>query len=55
MLPILQSIIEKQDYAELAENGNAPNAPTAIIIAPTRELAVQIHDDTRKFSQGKHV
>lgn len=26
--------------------------PSALVIAPTRELAIQIHEEARKFSRG---
>merc|ERR1711981_1182461 len=47
LLPIIHKILE--DGAE-SNSGDSPQKPQAIIIAPTRELAVQIKDEARKFS-----
>ena len=33
-----------------SNSGDSPQKPQAIVIAPTRELAVQIKDEARKFS-----
>ena len=33
-------------------SGECPQKPQAVIVAPTRELAIQIKDEARKFSQG---
>ena len=32
-----------------------PQKPQAVIVAPTRELAIQIKDEARKFSNGSMV
>lgn len=32
--------------------GDCPQQPQAVIVAPTRELAVQIKDEARKFAAG---
>jgi ATP-dependent RNA helicase RhlE len=45
-LPLLQHLAEKRQ-------GNTPNAPRALILAPTRELAVQIDESLRTY--GRHL
>jgi len=49
LLPILHTLLE-----EGCENhaGDCPQKPQAIIVAPTRELAIQIKDEARKFCSG---
>merc|ERR1711970_909222 len=47
LLPIIHKILEDGDESN---SGDSPQKPSAIIIAPTRELAVQIKDEARKFS-----
>ena len=45
-LPLLQHLAEKRQ-------GNAPHTPRALILAPTRELAVQIDESLRTY--GRHL
>ena len=45
-LPLLQHLSEKRQ-------GNTPHAPRALILAPTRELAVQIDESLRTY--GRHL
>ena len=52
LFPILHRILETR--AE-SWQGAATQAPQAIIITPTRELAIQIFDEARKFSAGSNV
>jgi len=49
LLPILHQLLE-----DGAENhaGDCPQKPQAVIVAPTRELAIQIKDEARKFCLG---
>jgi len=49
LLPILHQLLE--DGAE-TNAGDCPQKPQAVIVAPTRELAIQIKDEARKFSAG---
>ncbi|TRY62742.1 hypothetical protein TCAL_03661 [Tigriopus californicus] len=49
LLPILHSILESGCESNM---GACPQTPQAVIVAPTRELAIQIKDEARKFSQG---
>ena len=44
-LPILQQLAAARERAK-------PNTPRALVLAPTRELAVQIHDDFRDYGVG---
>jgi len=49
ILPILSRIIET------GPNAGASISPKALVISPTRELAIQIYDEARKFSTGSAV
>ncbi len=35
--------------------GGSPQTPQAVVVAPTRELAIQIKDEARKFSSGSVI
>jgi len=52
LLPILQFILEN-NCESFAFDEKAQ--PTAVIVAPTRELAIQIHQEAKKFSMGSIV
>jgi len=52
LLPILHTILE--NGAESNAGASEVN-PTAVIVAPTRELAIQIKDEARKFAFGSMV
>lgn len=47
LLPIITKLLE--DPTDL---DNSCCAPQCIILSPTRELAIQIHDNARKFARG---
>jgi len=47
LLPILHQLLE--DGCE-SHAGDSPQKPQAVIVAPTRELAIQIKDEARKFA-----
>ena len=49
LLPILHHVIES---GADACRGRSAQAPTAVIMTPTRELAIQIYDEARKFASG---
>jgi len=53
LLPIMNKIIESRIPSTLCDNGRV--GPQAIIITPTRELAIQIYDEARKFSAGSDI
>jgi len=53
LLPMINKMIETRADGRPAEGGRV--FPQAIIITPTRELAIQIHDEARKFSSGSSV
>jgi ATP-dependent RNA helicase RhlE len=44
-LPILQRLAHARAHA-------GKSAPKALVLAPTRELAIQIHDEMRSYGQG---
>lgn len=44
-LPVLQQLAADRERAR-------PHAPRALVLAPTRELAVQVHDDFRDYGAG---
>jgi probable ATP-dependent RNA helicase DDX4 len=48
MLPILNNIMDAGDELQIGK-------PKALIIAPTRELAIQISDEARKFARDSWV
>ena len=52
LLPVIQKIMETgaSDSA-----GKSYAAPQCVIITPTRELAIQIKDESRKFAMGSAV
>lgn len=49
LLPILHKLLE--DGVD-SNAGACPQKPQAVIVAPTRELAIQIKDEARKFSSS---
>jgi len=53
LLPMINKMIETRADGRPGEGGSV--SPQAIIITPTRELAIQIHDEARKFSSGSPV
>jgi len=52
LLPIIHKLIEEQADAK---GGAACQEPQCVVITPTRELAIQIKDEARKFSHGSMV
>ena len=52
LLPILHNLLE--DPAEINAGADC-QTPQAVILAPTRELAKQIYDESRKFSNGSRI
>jgi len=53
LLPIIHKFIETRADGRAMDGGRV--APQAIIISPTRELAIQIHEEARKFACGSSV
>jgi len=52
LLPIIHKLMETEADAQI---GSSSQSPQCIVITPTRELAIQIHNEARKFSQGSMV
>ena len=52
LLPIVNKLIENNNEAE---TGETMQAPKCVVITPTRELAIQTHNDARKFAEGSMV
>merc|ERR1712072_1093411 len=52
LVPIIHKILE--DGAD-PHTGEEPQKPEAIVVAPTRELAIQITNEARKFANGTVV
>ncbi|KAE9555129.1 hypothetical protein FO519_001624 [Halicephalobus sp. NKZ332] len=52
LLPILDMCIKAKNQKEF---NSASNTPYAVIIAPTRELVLQISEQARKFADGTSV
>ncbi|XP_050352420.1 ATP-dependent RNA helicase vasa [Nymphalis io] len=50
LLPIINTLL--QDQRELVTGPNGCAQPQVVIVAPTRELALQIFNEARKFSYG---
>ena len=47
LLPILHNILEDECDPH---SGDCPQKPQAVVVAPTRELALQIKEEARKFA-----
>jgi len=52
LLPIVHALLESNAYHN---PGSSCQAPQAVIIGPTRELAMQINDQARKFAKGSQL
>lgn len=52
LLPIIHTLLE--EGCEPAP-GDSPQRPHAVIVAPTRELVIQINDEARKFASGSMI
>ena len=51
LLPIINKLMEQNKEGFAAET----QSPEALIVAPTRELAVQIHKECYKFCRGSKI
>ena len=54
ILAILQTMINMKDNIPV-NMGNTVQAPTCIVIAPSKESAMQIHGESVKFAKGSHI
>lgn len=52
LLPIIHTLLEEGCEPTA---GESPQRPHAVIVAPTRELVVQINDEARKFASGSMI
>uniref|UniRef100_A0A915DAM9 RNA helicase n=1 Tax=Ditylenchus dipsaci TaxID=166011 RepID=A0A915DAM9_9BILA len=52
LIPIIDTIIKKKAAEEMKSERSKP---IALIIEPTRELAIQLHDQARKLAEGTGV
>ncbi len=51
LLPVINTLLEKDVKPSAAVKGE-PQTPEVIIVVPTRELAIQIKDEAKKYSAG---
>ena len=52
LLPVINKLISSRAGSNA---GSAYAAPQCVVITPTRELAIQIKDESRKFAMGSTV
>jgi len=52
LLPIIHTLLEEGCEPT---PGESPQRPHAVIVAPTRELVIQINDEARKFASGSMI
>merc|ERR1712142_355083 len=52
LLPIIHKLMESDADACV---GASTQSPQCVVITPTRELAIQIHNEARKFAQGSMI
>ena len=52
LLPIIQQLLER---GATARPGPGHACPEVVVMSPTRELAVQIKDEARKFCNGSGI
>lgn len=50
MVPCIESLLRSGPPSVQSSRGRPPPMPCAVILAPTRELAIQIHEESLKFS-----
>ena len=54
LLPIIHKLIEAEAES-LGCAGLPTQTPQCVVVTPTRELAIQIHNEARKFAQGSLI
>ncbi len=52
LLPIIHKLLEE---GVQSHKNQRPQEPEVVVIAPTRELVIQIKDEARKFAMGSGV
>ena len=55
LLPLISSIVKSDYFEELPDSAKQPCRPKALILAPTRELALQIENEIQKLTFGAAV
>ena len=56
LIPIIHSLVMEKDSLSRGTWGHSGySAPEVVIMSPTRELAVQIKDEARKFCNGSEI
>lgn len=55
MVPCIQSLLDSGPPAVPNSRGRQPPMPCALVLAPTRELAQQIHEESLKFAYNTGV
>jgi len=53
LIPVIHLLLQQEGVEAVSVNDN--QTPQVIVISPTRELAVQIKDEARKFSAGSKL
>lgn len=53
LLPIINNLLQQQDT--LSPANTSPATPEALILAPTRELAIQIGNESNMYADGSIV
>jgi ATP-dependent RNA helicase DDX3X len=49
LLPVIARLATAEDICAATESGLRPASPAALVLAPTRELAIQIHHEARRL------
>jgi len=55
LLPVLVNLTKMRDYGQNNGGYGRKATPYVLVIAPTRELAIQIFDECKKFSAGTRI
>ncbi|CAE8621931.1 unnamed protein product [Polarella glacialis] len=55
MVPCIEALLRSGPPAEVKGRGRPPPMPCALVLAPTRELAAQIHEESLKFAYNTGI